>query len=112
MLSAVDRAKFRVKIKSLADEARTIRAEEKRAKTEFDRNTLYLHRIGIVRKEQRATLLAYAMARGVPYKVAEPKTRKIIDFKRVRGILNSLAGIEMTQDDVREWVDSATTKCV
>lgn len=68
-LSKVNRARFRVKIKSLAEEARIIRHEEKRLLSPQDRGCLHAHRVNIVREEQRATLLAYAYARGVPYRL-------------------------------------------
>lgn len=63
---------LKVKIKSLADEAKIIRLEETRNK----RHALELreHRIGIVRSEQRHTLIAYAFIRGRSYKSVEPKS--------------------------------------
>jgi hypothetical protein len=66
------RVYLKIKIKSLAEETRIIRKEEKK-KGPF-REGLYLHRIGVVRTEARATLLAYNFIRGVPYNATEPNT--------------------------------------
>jgi hypothetical protein len=76
---------LKVKIKSLAEEAQIIRLEEKRAlartpdgkPSKWTDPDLYqglrLHRVGVVRSEQRHSLLAYAFLRGVPYRKVEPK---------------------------------------
>ena len=90
-------AQLRVKIRTLADEARYIRREEQRAKGrrklekggkvipgEFRfrddalRLSLRSHRTNEVRNEQRAALLAYAFVRGVPYLKVEPR----VDWSR------------------------------
>jgi len=65
---------LKVKIKSLAAEARIIRLEERRAgKSNTLREQLYRHRTVDVRREQRASLLAYAFLRGRPLAAVEPK---------------------------------------
>lgn len=80
-------AHLRIKIINLADEAKTIRREEKRAlrraawkrskgeKTEngvcFEYDELHAHRKGLVGPLARVNLLAYAFLRDVPYAVAE-----------------------------------------
>jgi hypothetical protein len=114
MLSSINRAKFRVKIKSLMDEARTIRKEEKRCKgpqMEPQRNSLYLHRVKDVRGEQRATFLAYAYSRGVAYSVLERTCNTPIDYKAVKRILKSLAEREEVHvQDLVDWVAGAPAK--
>lgn len=55
---------LKVKIKSLADESRTIRKEEKRTKDNSVREKLYLHRVKDVRQESRASHVAYGYLRG------------------------------------------------
>lgn len=82
------RAEMRVKIKSLAHEASVIRAEERQALRRrrkvlrkdkevagawlFARYlSLRNHRLDVVRREARVTLLAYAFLRGVPYLAVE-----------------------------------------
>ena len=80
---------LKVKIKSLAEEARIIRKEERKAKNSYHskfarkndmrphfaylRKGLREHRVGIVRTAARETLLAYGFLRGIPYKKIEPK---------------------------------------
>ena len=54
---------LKVKIKSLAEESRIIRLEEKRSFGP-QREGLYFHRIWNVRHESRAAQLAYAYLRG------------------------------------------------
>lgn len=57
------KAELKVKIKSLAEEARIIRREEHRAKDDDVRERLYAHRVCIVRVESRASLLLYAYSK-------------------------------------------------
>lgn len=96
-------AKFRVKIKSLAVEARIIRAEEKRCKSDSDRGNLRHHRITAVRDEQRWTLLAYAYVRGIPYCSVEVNSKRPVKIRHVNRILKSLAGL--VDRDVEGWID-------
>lgn len=138
-LNSLTRAKFRVKLKSLAAEAKIIREKERRAARharawywEIDRQLkagaspnalskertgmaqatltnegLHGHRIGILRDEARATLLAYAFLRGVPYKATEPRAKKPVSIKRVTDISKSLAwdqGILPSAQAVLDWV--------
>lgn len=67
---------LRVKIKSLAVEARIIRLEEQRAKKRHDTAllvSLEQHRKYVVRSEARHSQLAYAFLRGKPYDMVETK---------------------------------------
>lgn len=68
------RIHLRIKIKSLAAEARIIRAEAKKLKG-LDKYDLNEHRTGVVRYHARMSQLAYAALRGVPYRVVEPRVR-------------------------------------
>ncbi len=115
-LSKLVRAKFRVKIKSLAEEARIIRQEERRCVGQnraSDRGVLRGHRVGVLREEQRATLLAYAFVRCVPYRVVE-STAKPIDelvLGRIMRIINSLAWSHKPSVDVlRCWTKPSEEK--
>lgn len=63
------RVALKVKIKSLAEEARIIKKEEKR--NPHLQNYLYRHRIDVVRREARNSLLAYAIIRGKAYNDVE-----------------------------------------
>jgi hypothetical protein len=80
---------IKVKIKSLAAEAKIIRREESKARTHGNRRLrmgLADHRRGIVRTEARHALLAYGFLRGRPYKSMEAKCHpgSAPDFKKVR----------------------------
>jgi hypothetical protein len=66
------RAALRVKIKSLAAEAKIIRREEDRAKSWHEWLSLKEHRRTVVRSEARAAQLALAFLRGIPYEKVEP----------------------------------------
>ncbi len=104
------RAKFRVKIKSLAEEARIIRTEEKKFKDNdwFScqrRHELYWHRVWHVRNEQRSTFIAYAFFRGDSYRSIE-KTAKKVDVAKVTAILRNLARMEVTQGQIDLWLNT------
>lgn len=109
MLSKLARAKFRVKIKSLATEAKYIRLEERRAGHTLERCCLHEHRVGALRDEARRTFLAYAFARGVPYAAVErggnPVERK--DCPRVAEIVKSLTYRLVTTADITQWLAAA-----
>jgi hypothetical protein len=95
--------KFRVKIKSLAAEARIIKHEEaRRHKHGWVPACLRNHRIYDVRNEQRATLLAYALYRGLAYTDVERGSKKDIPTTRIAQILKSLGGV--SDVDVSKWV--------
>lgn len=96
------RVELKVKIKSLAAEARVIRTEESKAKARGDRhkvNSLHNHRVGIVRNEARLSLLCYAMLRGRTYAQVEPRhdnsTRppKTIDVNKLKRLARSFGVI-------------------
>lgn len=80
---------LRVKIKSLAAEAKIIRLEERKWVTKDGRKDhpirigLNAHRRHDVRKEQRSALLAYGFLRGRAYKRIESKCHAHPDIERV-----------------------------
>lgn len=94
---------LRVKIKSLAQEARIIRTEESRANFRQDyllQASLREHRIKIVRREARATLLAYQYLRGLPFASCEakaPTTDNPIDWESVKRMLKKYGGCSTAQ---------------
>lgn len=65
------REMLRVKLKSLAEEARIIRREESRSWGQL-RDELHRHRVNEVRSEARATHLAYGFIRGLTLEQMEP----------------------------------------
>lgn len=82
------RRELRVKIKSLAEESRIIRREERRCRDSLSRTvghdeqraalassfvSLRAHRVNDVRRESRYALLSYALIRGRSYRSQEAK---------------------------------------
>lgn len=79
---------IRVKILSLAAEAKIIRKQEQKARKHGNRSLrlgLAEHRKGIVRHEARHAQLSYGFLRGTPYKAMEAKCHPGCgpDFKKV-----------------------------
>lgn len=79
------RVYLKVKLKSLAAEAKIIRLEEKRNK--HFRNGLWLHRTTVVRSEARHTLLAYGFLKGRTYAQLERKCEHAPDWERVKKMI-------------------------
>lgn len=89
----MSRVYLKIKIKSLAAEARIIRAEELRLRDRGGelpvhlrdvRSGLHLHRVNDVRREARAAQIAYAFLRGVPLAALERPGSAEVPIKRVR----------------------------
>lgn len=108
------RAKFRVKIKSLAVEIRIIHDELKRAKAS-EKPSLQKHLDTIVKTEIRNTLVAYGFVRGLSYKQIEQSCRNPINAKKVQRIIKSLGSEEseywaLTKEvsvvELQAWLDS------
>ncbi len=77
---------LRVKVKSLAAEAKIIRDEERKAKAhrKFDlRLGLAEHRRGVVRHAARSSLLAYGFLRNTPYLSMEKNCRREPDWNAI-----------------------------
>lgn len=107
---------LKVKLKSLAAEAKIIRAEElkyKKAGRGNDpyRNGLYRHRIDVVRREARLTLLAYQFLRGIPYAACEkPRKENEIrepQLKYIAAMVKRFAGYVKIDYEVpvKEWLE-------
>lgn len=132
-------AKFlKVKVKCLAAEAQFIRKEERECKTlkvevpVKDRNgnvlrtkivrklkarkvemfnSLRNHRIGVVRKEARNTLIAYAFIRGRDASTVVPKDKRKVDFKEVWRMARKYGPADLTYlSDSHEAVTGYYTK--
>jgi len=106
---------LKVKIKSLAAEARIIRSAEDKARSKGNVKTkigltltsevaltLKKHRTKVVRAEQRSSLIAYAFIRGkafypverrTKFKREAPKDPHPPDWKRVLTLINSFGSI-------------------
>lgn len=100
----MDKRRFlKVKIKSLAEEARIIRLEETRSAGAL-RDELHAHRVRDVREEQRATLLAYAYIRGRTRARTERSDRPPA-FSRVRSMVRKYGKLSATwEEDLDAWL--------
>ena len=113
---------LRVKIKSLAAEARIIRHEERRAidsarrtnKSKYPteerhlraaHESLHGHRVRNLRWEARAALIAYAIMRGMPRSRMEPGNTRLFDMDLASSVLSRFAGIssKLASSAVLEW---------
>jgi len=97
----INRTKFlKVKLKTLAEEARIIRKEELRTNNNLLREQLYLHRIHVVRKAARSTHIAYGLLRGHAYKDMERSCDKYNkpDWKVVGDMIKKYGAKEQYQE--------------
>lgn len=108
---------LRVKIRSLADEARVIRDEERRAKDAHDYtlvNSLCNHRKQSVRPEARCALLAYAFLRRMPYERLERDPRSKPNWTRIKKMVERFTNATSELDllDVKTrleiWIDGGS----
>lgn len=100
---------LRVKLKSLAEEARIIRIEEMRANENRDydlQRELRDHRAGIVRRAARETLLAYQYLRGIPYDAVERPGSTYVNWQSVRKMVVKYGGSEFRDPDLKDWYQS------
>ena len=103
--------KLKVKAKSLAAESKFIRKEEKKLTGEDNqpmRESLAMHRRWNVRNESRATGLARAYLKGVPYQVVEPSCKdtmkRSLVLSRVLNMANKYGLNKCSRDDLAAWV--------
>lgn len=95
---------LKIKLRNLADEARLIRREEKRPRNAPWRERLYLHRILVVRREARATAIAYAYLRGRRYAQLEATCHEPPDWSRVRTMVRRYGDPTVTDQALDAWV--------
>lgn len=119
------RRELRVKIKSLAEEARIIRREERRCRDSLTRTvghddqrsalaasfaSLRSHRVTDVRREARYSLLAYALIRGRPFRMTEPKSDvQKLDREKLAGLIRRFgtSAYQLTSvTAVADWLGS------
>jgi hypothetical protein len=94
---------LRIKIKSLAAEAVTIREEARKVHgmTKWELNH---HRTSVVRVHSRHNLLAYGLLRGVPYEVMERKCNVTPNFITVTQHAKKFGG---TVEEITAWIQAA-----
>lgn len=80
------REMLRVKLKSLAEEARIIRREERRTHGRL-RDELHLHRIGVVREAARNTHIAYGLIKGRTLEQIEGNAKSAPDWDAIGKML-------------------------
>lgn len=83
---------LKIKLKSLAAEAKIIRLEELRTRGDL-RESLYLHRIMKVRRECRDTHLAYGFLRGRDYLSLEKSCVEPPDWKNVARMVSKYGSV-------------------
>ncbi len=82
---------LKIKISSLAAEARIIRREEQRWPGDHHiRTGLHEHRVIEVRRDARSALLAYGFLRHRAYRTIEPKCHRAPDWKRTQQLVEVL----------------------
>lgn len=81
------RVHLKIKLKSLAAEARIIRLEERRHRGPYQ-GDLHGHRVHVVRREARHSHLAYAFIRGHSYQAVEPKAKRAPDWEAVARLVS------------------------
>lgn len=114
---------LKVKIKSLAEEAKIIRKEENKLKIIkvevpvkdragnvirmrnrrklaerhlYTFNSMREHRVGVVRSEARNSLIAYAFIRNKPYAVVSPKDQRLVDYSKVWSMVRKYGPADLT----------------
>ena len=119
---------LRVKLMSLAEEARIIRRAEAKYFGRKNQNansvghSLHLHRICDVRHAARLSLLAFALLRGVAYLRVENKTSWAPDFAEVRKLADRFGPFETYDGKANErkaaykvqadaWIFAAKEHC-
>lgn len=88
------REMLRVKVKSLAEEARIIRAEERKTHGPI-RELLHLHRVGTVRFHARHATLALGFIKGRTLAQMEPSGSKPIHWPDIKRMLKDYGAPKM-----------------
>ncbi len=101
------RVYLRVKVKSLADEAKIIRKEEKRARLLSIRIGLRDHRTGIVRHEARHAQIAYGFLKGRSYAEIEGGAKEAPEWAKVRKMVEKYGSHYSWLDDGSPTRDEA-----
>ena len=127
---------LKIKIKSLASEARMIRLEERKVKgyiryrnrnvsskeqpSKIDgrlrtlREGLHYHRIFDVRRESRSSCVAYGFLRGRDYGQIEQKCYSLPDWQKVQQIVLSFAldDQRVVKQRFANWIDGAEERLI
>ena len=123
----INTLKLKIKLKSLAAEAKIIRFHERKikpyikegdnnikpedviARADYERGVLRGHRIYLVRKEARDSHIAYGYLRNKAYKQIENSTDNPPNIKNITKIINKFQGYwgnkEVLESTVKEWME-------
>lgn len=85
------------------DEAKKSILEARRRKAEAGFDSLYRHRIDVVRPECRATHLARAFIKGMPARRVELTSKEMPDLRRILAMVNKYHDSTISMDKVRNW---------
>lgn len=105
----MSRVYLKIKVMSLAAEARIIRREEKKwpgqgEKTGAIRHGLHHHRVWDVRQEARAALVAYGFVRGRTYAAVEGGAKEPPSWGRVLTLVNRYGdNPKVTREELEAW---------
>ncbi len=103
---------LKIKIMSLAAEARIIRKEERKTPGPSDaRQGLHQHRVIDVRRECRVANLAYGFLRGRSYRALEAKCNEQPNWQRVAELIRKFGTPGLPVDAIRkalkDWIAPA-----
>jgi len=94
---------LKIKIKSLAAEAKIIRHEARKRKGDIRWN-LNNHRTSILRYHARCNLLAYAIIKHIPYNCVEKKTKTKPNFNKISSLAQKFGANE---ELLQSWIQCA-----
>lgn len=97
--------KIRVNIKSLAAEARIIRAEKlKHLKNKAILSSLDYHKAHILKPEARLANLTYGYLKGYTRSRVENKFKKEVNVKKLVDKIRKFTGFIIPQEQVEAWL--------
>lgn len=110
---------LKIKIKTLVEESKIIRAEEKKfnwideQENKWPRSQLREHRITVVRNHTRHNLIAYGCLNGVPYENIEKKCRELPDFDCIKKIAVNFSNKYDPEvlEKIENWIEAAKEYC-
>lgn len=100
--------KLKIKLKSLAAEARIIRKEElkNKGKWSWKAESFHYHRVSLLRPITRATHIAYGLLRGLEYNQIEPTSKATPHWGKVRSMVKKYSNLTTEKDNLLkldEW---------
>lgn len=104
---------LKIKLKTLAEEARIIRKEEQKMRGHIwgpKAEKYHRHRIDVVRTEARATHLAYGFLRNRTYGQVESGSHKTVPYERVAKLVSRYGGLQyrdVTAETIKAWVKAS-----